>query len=96
MWAWRSSEAWTFLVDLGSLGEQNYIREGRSALKVLVSLLLGTVAIPSPDSCLLLTLNEKEIYNPFHLGDDVVWLQELFTAGPAGPTKNYFFKAWKG
>ena len=43
-----------------SPGEQNYIREGRGGLKVFLSLPLGTVATPTPDSCSLLTLNEKK------------------------------------
>ena len=43
-----------------SPGEQNYIREGRGGLKVFLSLPLGTVATPTPDSRSLLTLNEKK------------------------------------
>ena len=58
-----------------SPGDQNYIREGRGDLKVFLSLLLGTVATPTPDSCSLLTLNEKK--NMVYLGDGVVWSQEL-------------------
>ena len=48
-----------------SPGEQNCIREGRGGLKVFLSLLLGTVAIPTPGSCSLLTLNEKKDYGLF-------------------------------
>ena len=39
--------------------------EGGGGPKAFLSLLLSTVPAPTPDSCSLLTLNEKKKYDPF-------------------------------
>ena len=38
---------------------------GGGGLKAFLSLLLSTVPAPTPDSCSLLTLDEKKKYDPF-------------------------------